>query len=105
MLASYLCITNQETYGNIELLFKLININNIPFKFVLDFKIILLVNGQQTATSAYPSPYCFVTLRSLRGCDKAENYDDNLDNLNDTPIGDIKTSDECLRLQTYGDLR
>lgn len=56
----------KETYDNIKLLFDLIQINNIPFKFVSDFKVILIVNGQQTASSSYPSPYCFVSLDDLR---------------------------------------
>ena len=49
-----------------KILFELTNINNIPFKFVADFKLLLIVNGEQTATSAYSCPYCFVSLRDLR---------------------------------------
>lgn len=56
----------KETYDNIKILFELININNISFKFSSDLKLILLINGQQTATSMYPCPYCFVTLKDLR---------------------------------------
>lgn len=72
----------KETYENIALLFKLTNINNNPFKFVSDFKVILIVNGQQTATSTYPCPDCFVTLKELRNgeeecADKDEENDVN----------------------------
>lgn len=61
-----LCITPdiKETHANMNILFDLTNINNIPFKFVADFKLLLIVNGQQTATSAYPCPYCFVSLHN-----------------------------------------
>lgn len=63
-----LCIVPQvkETYENMKILFYLTKINNISFKFVCDFKLLLIVNGQQTATLTYPSPYCFVTLKDLR---------------------------------------
>lgn len=62
----------KETHENIKLLFDLIQINKIPFKFASDFKVILIINGQQTASSTYPCPYCFVTLEDLRNKD-AEN--------------------------------
>lgn len=63
-----LCIVPEikETYENVAQIFNLIQINDIPFKFSSDFKILLIVNGMQTACSTYPSPYCFVTLNSLR---------------------------------------
>ena len=41
----------KETYSNIQTLFELTKINNIPFKFAADFKVILMVNGLQTATA------------------------------------------------------
>lgn len=49
-----------------KLLFDLIDINKIAFKFLADFKLILIVNGLQTATSTYPCPYCFISLSELR---------------------------------------
>ncbi|CAH0556707.1 unnamed protein product [Brassicogethes aeneus] len=63
-----LCIVPQvkETYENVQLMFRLTNLNAISFKFVSDFKLILLINGQQTATATYPCPYCFITLNDLR---------------------------------------
>lgn len=89
-----LCIVPnvKETYSNIELLFKLIKINNISFKFVSDFKILLIVNGQQTATSTCPCPYCFDTLDNLR------NYQNDKYPVNDS----IDVSDG---LKTYGDIK
>ena len=48
-------------------LFDLIRVNDIPLKFLADFKLLLIVNGLQTATASYPCPYCQVKLRTLRG--------------------------------------
>ncbi|CAH0550706.1 unnamed protein product [Brassicogethes aeneus] len=56
----------KETYENLNLLFDLVKINKISFKFLSDFKIILMVNGLQTATSSYPCPYCCISLKELR---------------------------------------
>ena len=73
-----ICIVPQikETYDNVKLLFDLIKINNISFKFIWDFKLLLIVNGQQTATSIFLYPYCFVSLRNLR--DPLFDEDDNV---------------------------
>lgn len=82
-----LCIVPEvkETYENFDLLFTLTNINKISFKFVSDFKVMLIVNGQQTATAKYPCPYCFITLDKMRyGHENAE---------------------DSLILKTFGDLR
>ncbi|CAH1104321.1 unnamed protein product [Psylliodes chrysocephalus] len=62
----------KETYENLKVLFDLTQLNNVLFKFVADFKLLLIVNGQQTATSTYPCPYCFVTLDELRYRDSEE---------------------------------
>lgn len=75
-----------ETDENIEKLFELIDINAISFKFVADFKVLLIVNGQQTATSTYPCPYCFVTLQEFRNQIEDEN---NVESALKT-YGDIK---------------
>lgn len=61
----------------------------------------MIVNGQQTATSTYPCPYCFVTLSHLRNVfsqsgDKLLSADD--DQENDSRI-------ECTTLKTYGDIK
>ncbi|CAH1104522.1 unnamed protein product [Psylliodes chrysocephalus] len=91
-----LCIVPQikETYENIKLLFEITELNSIPFKFVSDFKVLLLVNGQQTATSTYPCPYCFISLAELRsGKDlfQAQNPDNTIEADNSSPISSLKT--------------
>lgn len=75
----------KENYNNLQFLFDLIKINNIAFRFVSDFKVLLLVNGQQTATSSFPCPYCYVSLHQLRNPDTHD--------------------DKPLNLKTYGDLK
>ena len=82
----------QETYDNIKTLFDMTQLNNIPFKFVSDFKVMLTVNGKQTATAKYPSPYCSVTLNELRDIPE------------DTPNSYNKV-ERCHKLLTYGDLK
>ena len=63
-----LCIVPdiKETYDNVEMLFELIKINDISFKFVSDFKLLLIINGQQMATSMCPCPYSFLSSQDLR---------------------------------------
>lgn len=63
-----LCVVPQvkETYENMKLLFELIGINKIPFRFVSDLKLLLILIGQQTATATYPCPYCCISLTDLR---------------------------------------
>ena len=82
----------KETYENIMLLFDITRLNNIPFKFVSDFKLILIVNGKQTATSKYPSPYCFITLNELR-------------DISEDALKCYNKEERCLKLLTYGDLK
>ena len=81
-----LCIVPDivETYENIKILFDLVKLNNISFKLLADFKLILIINGLQTAKSTYPCPYCFVTLQDLKTSIK---------------------NDKQYPLKTYGDLR
>lgn len=122
-----LCIVPdvKETYTNIQLLFNLTNINKIPFKLVCDFKVLLIINGQQTASSMYPCPYCFVTLHDLKVTQ--ENKNSNVMNETDSEMTDpvmqdddnsnfmdetdaevsnyLKVSNKCLRLKTFGDLK
>lgn len=57
--------------------------------------------GQQTATSTYPCPYCFITLSDLRCEETVETKTMGLEGAD----VNIETSDECLRLKTFGDLR
>lgn len=78
-----------ETYDNLKTLFELIKMNDVLFKFVCDFKLLLLINGQQTATATFLCPYCFVRLQNLRDLTH-ENCEENVDEN---------------RLKTFGDLR
>lgn len=61
---------SKEKYENVELLFKLTNVDSIPFKFLSGFKLLLIVNDTQTATSC---PYCFVVITELRYRQEEEN--------------------------------
>lgn len=63
-----LCIVPQikESYYNVDILFKLTKLNKIKYKFVSDLKLLLITVGQQTATSTFPCPYCFVSINDLR---------------------------------------
>lgn len=90
-----LCVVPEikETYENLNLLVKLTKLNNIPFKFVSDFKVLLLANGQQTASATYPCPYCFVTLKELRH--PQDTLNENSEDI----------YDESAKLKTYGDLK
>lgn len=53
-----LCIVPKisKTYANVKLLCDLTKINNLPFRFISDFKLLLIINGQQTASAMYPCP-------------------------------------------------
>lgn len=66
-----LCIVPniKETYENVKKIVELTQLNDIPFKFVSDFKLLLIAIGQQTATATYPCPYCFVKLNELQNHD------------------------------------
>lgn len=104
ILLYYCPYSVKETYQNIKHLFELTSINNIPFKFVSDFKLILIVNGLQTASVSYPSPYCFVTLKSLR--DRSHHNIINDDQDDDGEVNNnMNISDTCMKLRTYGDLK
>lgn len=101
-----LCIVPdvKETYDNVKILLDLTKLNDIPFKFVSDFKLLLIINGQQTASATYPCPYCFVTLQQLKGKENSE-----FEQLN-ARAGCSSSTDESFgenskRLKTYGDLR
>ncbi len=90
-----------ETYENMKILFDLIKINSIPFKFISDFKLMLIVNGMQTASSTWPSPYCYVKLRTLRGLAE-DSYEDEEETGDQS---DVVVDKLCNGLRTYGDLR
>lgn len=87
-----LCIAPnmKETYKNVKILFELIKLNEInSFKFVGDFKVILMINGQQTASASFPCPYRFMNLRDLKPCGR--NFE--------------RLDEESLKLKTFGNLR
>ena len=65
-----------------------------------DFKLLLIISGQQTATSMYPCPYCFVSLDDLKRkpTSTIENSIDSTPSIDSTVVN-------CRRLKTYGDLR
>lgn len=91
----------KESYENVKILFDLMKINDIPFKFVSDLKLLLIVNGQQTATSSFPCPYCFVELQDLRNRTDINmvyppRNDDNNRDFHD---------EQLLVTKTFGDLR
>ncbi|CAH1106663.1 unnamed protein product [Psylliodes chrysocephalus] len=92
-----LCLVPQikESYENIKRLFELTKINDIPFKFVADFKLLLIINGQQTATATYPCPYCYISLGSLRGSSTSQN----------APVTDPCDIEGDSKLRTFGSLK
>ena len=55
-----------ENHANMQILFRLTQLNNIPYIFVADFKLLLIVLGLQTAVSSYPCPYCEIHLKEMR---------------------------------------
>ncbi|KAJ8683890.1 hypothetical protein QAD02_019682 [Eretmocerus hayati] len=67
----------KETYENLRLLFDLTNINNLPYKFLADFKVYHLVNGQQTSRASFPCPYCFISLNDLKDIESVPDKQDN----------------------------
>lgn len=102
----------KETYENTDLLFKMSNVNNISFQFLADFKLLLIINGQQTATSSYPCPFCFIPLKYLRkSIDSNHNNDSDKsnsrnDNVNEPDNEDYDDDEQhFLKLKTYGDLK
>lgn len=99
-----LCLVPQikESYENMKLLFELTGINDIPFKFVADFKLLLIINGQQTATATYPCPYCYISLEKLRESSTSQNVP-NTDS--HTGLSDDFEVEVRPNLRTFGSLR
>ncbi|KAJ6648687.1 hypothetical protein Bhyg_03918 [Pseudolycoriella hygida] len=91
----------KETYENVRILWNLTNLNKIPHKFVSDYKLLLIIIGQQTATSTYPCPFCFVTLETLRSgeCGK------QIPCSEEGSAAGLHISEECLKLKTFGDIK
>lgn len=90
----------KESYENLKILFDLISINNLSFKFLADFKLLLTVIGQQTASATYPCPYCFVTLADLRDISQlqSETNQSNEEEL-------LTINARGWKLKTFGDLK
>ena len=89
-----LCIVPniKETYENIRKLCDLISLNSIPFKLLSDFKVLLMINGQQTASATFPCPYCRISLSELKN--RVDILNNNNSKLN---------KKECLK--TYGNIK
>lgn len=96
----------KETYENVKILFNLIKIKNISFKFVADFKLLLIINGQQTASAMFPCPYCFVSLKDLKEPDTLEQVETNDAVAQGSSSGaDNLQNHNPMTLKTYGDLK
>lgn len=90
----------KETYDNVSLLWKITKLNNIPYKIVCDYKLLLILIGQQTVTSTYPCPFCFITLDVMRTGKVGEKIP-----CSEGGLDQLEISEECLKLKTFGDLR
>lgn len=91
----------KETYDNVRILWNITRLNSIPYKIVTDYKLLLILIGQQTATSSYPCPFCFITLDVMRTGEVGETVlspTESADGTLELPI-----SEECLKLKTFGD--
>lgn len=62
-----LCVVPEckESYENMELLFRITDVNKIQFLFAADFKLLLITIGLQTSRSSFPCPFCLVPLRII----------------------------------------
>ncbi|CAH0547031.1 unnamed protein product [Brassicogethes aeneus] len=94
----------KETYDNVKLIFDLTKLNDIPYKFVCDFKLLLIVNGQQTATASFPCPYCFVPLQSLRSNKEVNGTLPSTSTLSKVADSEVTENYEN-NLKTFGNLR
>lgn len=96
-----------ESYENLKVLFDLTKINDIPFKFVADFKLLLIINGQQTATSSYPCPYCYISLGQLRARDALSSKNSSATTCSSRSKSSTDKSNEIdrIKLKTYGDIK
>ena len=61
----------KESHNNFEILFDLINLNNIDHKIISDYKAMLIALGLQTAVATYSCPYCPTPFKNL-GRDESE---------------------------------
>lgn len=91
----------KETYDNVKILWDLMNLNKIPFKFVSDYKLLLIIIGQQTASSTYPCPFCFIILSTLRSGEVGSKVPCSVKE----GCEELEIAEECLKLKTFGDLK
>ncbi|KAJ6646342.1 hypothetical protein Bhyg_01553, partial [Pseudolycoriella hygida] len=98
-----LCVVPEikETYEDVRILWNLTNLNKIPHKFVSDYKLLLIIIGQQTATSTYPCPFCLVTLGTLRSGECGNQIPCS----EEGSAAGLHISEECLKLKTFGDIK
>ena len=66
----------KESWENCKALWDLAEINQISYLLVADIKLTLTVLGLQTASSMFPCPYCFISLKELRGLTDIDKPDD-----------------------------
>lgn len=88
------------TYDNFRILWNLTNLNSIPYKFVSDYKLLLIMIGQQSAISTYPCPFCFITLDVLRSGEVGP----KMVCFEDEGV-ELEIGEECLKLKTFGDIK
>ena len=55
----------KEDSNNFKILFDLIQLNEIHFKIVSDYKAMLITLGLQNSVSTWPCPYCFIKFKDL----------------------------------------
>lgn len=78
-----------ESNSNLEILFNKSGINNISFRFCVDFKMLHVCLGIQNAVSTYPCPYCEITLNDIRDLEKVLNNED-FEGPNERTFGSLK---------------
>ena len=83
----------KESWENCKALWDLAEINQISYLLVADIKLTLTVLGLQTASSMYPCPYCFISLKELRGLADIDKPDDG------------KVQDSIFEERTFGKLK
>ena len=73
-----------ENHYNMKIMFDMTNLNVLKFKFVADFKLLLICWGCQNAVATHPCPYCRIKLEQLRDHSR-------LDKLKQIPFSDLRT--------------
>ena len=76
-----------ETHHNIQLIFDKTKVNNIPFKFCVDYKVLLLTIGMQNALATYPCPFCYIHKDDMKNL---EEYIETADKPDARTFGSLK---------------